>query len=44
MAKAEGVRWNLGDLYEGISDARVEKDFKKISARADKFEKEYRAR
>ena len=44
MAKAEGVRWNLGDLYEGISDARVEKDFKKISARADKFEKEYRGK
>ena len=44
MAKAEGVRWNLGDLYKGISDARVEKDFKKISARADKFEKEYRGK
>ena len=44
MAKAEGVRWDLGDLYKGISDARVEKDFKKISARADKFEKEYRGK
>ena len=44
MAKAEGVRWNLGDLYKGISDARVEKDFKKISARADKFEKKYRGK
>ena len=44
MAKAEGVRWNLGDLYKGISDVRVEKDFKKISARADKFEKKYRGK
>lgn len=44
MKKAEGVRWDLGDLYEGISDPKVEKDFKKISARADEFEKKYRGR
>ena len=44
MAKAEDVRWNLGDLYKGISDPRVEKDFGRISARAEKFEKKYRGR
>lgn len=44
MEKAEGVRWDLGDLYKGISDPKVEKDFKKISARADEFEKKYRGR
>ena len=44
MAKTEGVKWNLGDLYEGIADPRVEKDFRRISARADRFEKKYRGR
>lgn len=44
MAKAEGIRWNLSDLYEGISDPRLEKDFKRISARADRFEKKYRGK
>lgn len=43
-AKAEDVRWDLGDLYEGISDPRVGKDFGRISARAGKFEKKYRGR
>ena len=44
MVKTEGVRWDLGDLYEGISDPRVERDFKRISARADKFEEKYRGK
>ncbi len=44
MAKTEGVRWDLGDFYEGISDPCVERDFKRISARADKFEKKYRGK
>lgn len=44
MAKAEDLKWNLGDLYKGISDPRVEKDFGRISARAEKFEKKYRDR
>ena len=39
MAKAEGISWDLSDLYEGISDPRVEKDFERISTRADRFEK-----
>ena len=44
MAKADGVRWDLADLYEGISDPRVEKDLGKISAGADRFEKKYRGK
>ena len=44
MAKAEGINWDLSDLYEGISDPRVEKDFERISARADRFEKKYRGK
>ena len=44
MEKAEGIKWDLGDLYEGISDPRVEGDFEKISVRADRFEKKYRGR
>ncbi len=44
MEKAENIKWNLGDLYEGTSDVRVEKDLKRISANADRFEKKYRGR
>ena len=44
MAKAKNIKWDLSDLYEGISDPRVEKDFKRISARADRFEKKYRGK
>ena len=39
---AEGVKWNLNDLYKGINDARVERDIRKIQQNAKKFEKRYR--
>ncbi len=44
MTKAQGVRWNLEALYSGISDERIKRDLRRISARADKIEKKYRGR
>ncbi len=42
MMKTETAKWNLEDLYRGISDVRIEKDFESISSRAEAFEKKYR--
>ena len=39
---AEGVKWDLTDLYRGIDDIKLERDFVKIRKNADKFEKRYR--
>ena len=41
---AEGVKWNLNDLYRGVNDPRIERDFCKIRNDALKFEKRYRNR
>lgn len=39
---AQGVKWDLSDLYAGIEDPKIEKDIKNIEKRARAFEKEYR--
>lgn len=39
---AEGVRWDLGDLYSGIDDPRVEKDLNDSLDKAKRFEQNYR--
>ncbi|MGI9534980.1 MAG: M3 family oligoendopeptidase, partial [Thermodesulfobacteriota bacterium] len=39
---AEGVKWNLNDLYKGINDTRIERDIRKIQQNAKNFEKRYR--
>lgn len=39
---AEGVRWDLGDLYSGIDDPRVEQDLGDSLDRARRFEQRYR--
>lgn len=44
MAKTKAVRWDLGDLYEGISDPRLQKDLEDISIRAAAFEEKYRGK
>ena len=31
---AEGVRWNLNDIYKGLKDPKIEKDFKEMTTRA----------
>ena len=39
---AEGIKWNLNDLYKGLSDKRIEADLKRIHLNSKKFEKKYR--
>lgn len=41
---AEGVKWNLGDLYEGLNDPKIEKDIRSLTSKALKFEKTYRGK
>jgi len=39
---AEGVKWNLGDLYKGLNDKKIESDLKRIHLNSKKFDKKYR--
>jgi oligoendopeptidase F len=39
---AEGVKWNLGDLYKGLNDKKIASDLKRIHLNSLKFEKKYR--
>jgi len=39
---AEGIKWNLNDLYKGIKDLKIERDLKKVRRNAEQFEKRYR--
>lgn len=41
---AEGIKWELSDLYKGIKDPKIEKDLKNISKRSIAFEKRYRGK
>ena len=41
---AEGVVWDLSDLYGSIDDPRIERDLKRALADARRFEKRYRGR
>lgn len=41
---AEGVRWDLTDLYDGIKDPSIERDLKSVFTKAREFEKKYRGR
>ncbi len=41
---AEGVRWNLGDLYASPSDPQLEADLDAALAAAKRFEQRYRGR
>ena len=43
-AGAEEVLWNLGDLYSGGEDPRLEKDLAESRKRADGFASSYRGR
>lgn len=46
MAKTgtKAPRWDLGDLYDGISDPGLERDMKNTSSRAARFERKYRGK
>jgi len=41
---AEAVEWDLGDLYEGPHDARLESDLDEAAAAATKFSERYRGK
>jgi oligoendopeptidase F len=41
---AEGVTWDLGDLYASVSDPRLDADLDGADARADAFAAKYRGR
>lgn len=41
---AEGVKWDLADLYNSIDDKKVEKDVKSALKKAEEFEKKYRGK
>src|SRR5262245_22273216 len=41
-SSAEGVRWNLGDLYAGGDDPQLTRDLDTALRRAEAFEKAYR--
>ncbi len=39
---AEGIKWDLNDLYKGTKDLSIERDLEKIRKSAEQFEKRYR--
>ena len=43
-SSADGVAWNLGDLYAGLDDPRIEQDLNQALERAKAFEIAYRGK
>jgi oligoendopeptidase F len=43
-SSADGIRWDLGDLYKGIDDPAIEADLKESAQRASAFESKYRGK
>ncbi len=43
-SSAHGVAWNLGDLYAGVDDPRIDRDLEAAYARARAFETRYRSK
>jgi oligoendopeptidase F len=41
---ADGITWNLGDLYVALDDVRLERDLQNARAAAEAFEKKYRGK
>ncbi len=41
---AEGVKWNLTDLYLSLDDPKIEEDIKNALSRAESFEEKYRGK
>lgn len=44
LTGAEGVTWNLSDLYSSLDDPRIENDIKGSLSRGKSFEEKYRGR
>jgi oligoendopeptidase F len=43
-SSANGVAWDLGDLYAGIDDPKIDEDLQTALQRAQRFEAEYRGK
>ncbi len=43
-SSADGIEWDLTDFYKGIDDPKIEKDFKEVINKADKFSEKYRGK
>src|SRR5438309_4436780 len=43
-SSANGVAWNLADLYRGVDDSRITRDLAEALGRAQVFEKTYRGK
>jgi oligoendopeptidase F len=43
-SSADGIAWDLGDLYAGLDDPQIERDLADALARARAFEQAYRGR
>ena len=41
---AEGISWDLSDLYNAIEDPKLEKDRQQVRERAEKFAKKYKGK
>jgi oligoendopeptidase F len=41
---ADGIAWNLGDLYRGVDDPRILQDLAQAKQRAERFEATYRGK
>jgi oligoendopeptidase F len=44
LTGAEGVTWNLSDLYQSLDDPRIENDIEDSLLRAKSFEEQYRGK
>ena len=44
LTGAEGITWNLSDLYLNLEDPQIEKDFKDAFSKAESFEERYRGK
>jgi hypothetical protein len=43
-SSADGIAWDLSDLYRGVDDPRIKADLEGAMARAQAFETAYRGR
>ncbi len=41
---AEGITWDLSDLYSGLKDKKIQRDINDLFKRSEEFEKKYRGR
>ena len=44
LTGAEGVTWNLSDLYLNLNDPQIEKDIEDAFSQAKSFEEKYRGK